>query len=135
VLNAKIPVEQRLEACFSKIGLLKVWHFEGKVNVDLHLGMKNVMEEVLGAYVGKDYEKDYYDALGKMGVIVPITHDTLRTIALGFLYGGKKSAISPDDAAYRLLKEVIIKDKEKYSACVTPEAAQLFAKLTAKGFQ
>ena len=135
VLNQNIPVEQRLEASFSKLALLKWWHFDGRVNVDLHGGIKKSIEELLSAYVGKTYEDDYYDQLKKMGVITPITHDTLRTIAFSFLYGGKKSAMSPRDAAYRLLKDVIIKDSAKYSACVIQEATQLFAQLAAKGFK
>jgi len=132
VLNQKIPVEQRLESGFEKIGLLKWWHFDGRVNVDLHLGIKDSIEKLLTTYVGKDYEDDYYAALSKMGIVIPITHDTLRTIAFSFLYGGKKFSLSPNDAALRLYTDVLIKDEKKYSACLTNEGAQALAQLAAK---
>ena len=47
VLNQKIPTEQRLEICFEKILRLKLWHFNDKVNVDLHLGIRASFEKLL----------------------------------------------------------------------------------------
>lgn len=118
ILNQKIPIETRLEVTFEKLSVLKSWHFDDKVNVDLHLGIKEKLENLLRTYVGEEYEREYYDAVSKTGVITPIVHDTLRTIALGFLYGGKKLGILPSEAAYRLFWNVIMKQKGTYGRCV-----------------
>src|SRR5687767_9224858 len=117
--NPRVPIEQRLEASFSKVTLLKVWHFHSKVNVDLHLGIKSVIEDLLCEYVGRDYQNDFYKALSKWGVTTPIEHDTLATIAFVCLYMGKKSSIPADHAAVKLCSDVIAKDLNKYSACIT----------------
>ncbi len=90
VLNQNIPIDQRLEMCFKQLMRLKLWHFNGNVNVDLHFNIRTSFEKLLSEYVGKSYEDNYYEALRQLGVVVPITHDTLRFLALSYLYHGKK---------------------------------------------
>lgn len=125
ILNNKIPIEQRLEKGLEKIGLLKLWHFDGKVNIDLHLNIKASIEQLVSEYVGEQYENIFHEGLKKYGVIIPIEHDTLRRISLALLYGGKKSNKPPLDAAHKFYMDIIVKNSKQYSSCVQEDAKEV----------
>jgi len=118
LLNQRIPIDNRLEAAFSKVQRLKLWCSDDKVNVDLYFSIKDALEHLLHTYVGDEYEQEYYEAVFKTGVISPISHDTLRFIAHAYLYGGKKWGTHPVAVAQRLFSDVIMNDKHTYGPCV-----------------
>lgn len=116
LLNKKIPIEQRLESGFKGIFLIKAWRFSNDVNIDLYLAARAAIDESVREYVGTEYENNFYEALIKMGVLVPITHDHLSVFAQISLVVGKRDGFPPDIAAVTFYANRIANEKEKYRA-------------------
>ena len=122
LLNEKIVPEQKLDGAIGNLLKLKTWHFNGKVNVDLHFAIKKSVEEILIQYVGVEYEKAFYKSLSEMGIIVPITHDNFKTICLSYMFRGKREGMETDSLLIPLIRNVLKPQKSTYINCVVPEA-------------
>jgi hypothetical protein len=122
--NAALPIEARLELSFRNIHTLKVWHFDDKVNIDLHTTIRATVEQLVDEYVGAAFKREYFETLGGYGVKVPIAHDTLHALSLAFLYIGKRAGLASKDSALKLYRDVLIDGPDNYDACLTPEGAE-----------
>lgn len=125
VLNEQLPADHRIALCLEKIGALKIWHFDGKVNQNLYFAIKEDLDGLIERYVGKEYMTHFYQALSKMGLIVPVTHDQLRTYSLHFIFYGKRNQYPYIEAAKRFMIDVVAQSPEKYSNCAREEAKEL----------
>jgi len=121
LLNDKLPIEARIELGFDKYITIKALHFDGKVNVDLFMSIKSALNGLVERYVGDAYFYEFYKLLSEMGVISPITHDTLHFYSMIYLYRGKKLNQLVLYPAKDFLIEVIGANPETYSGCVKPE--------------
>lgn len=125
LLNEKITPEQRLDNGIANLLKIKVWHFHGKVNVDLHFAIKKSFDDILLQYVGSDYEKAFYNSLSTIGIIVPITHDNFKTICLSYMFRGKRDGMKSDSLLMPLIRNVLKPGKSTYINCVVPEAWEI----------
>jgi len=122
LLNEGIPPEKKLDKAFSNLLKIKTWHFDGKVNVDLHVSIKKSVEDILLQYVGSEYEKSFYNSLSKVGVIFPITHDMFKTICFSYMFRGKNEGLETDAVLISLIRNVLKPKKDLYINCLVPEA-------------
>lgn len=125
--NDEIPIEQRVEKSFS---ILQRMLSDGKAFSKLYKDTKASVEHLICQYVGSKFENEFYDCLKERGVLVPIKHYQLRSIAIVTLYLKKKSNATPDDTAYDFFMDVMVKNADKYAGCMREEARGLLAVLS-----
>ncbi len=125
ILNEQLPIEDRIVLCLEKLTKLKIWYFDGKVNENLFLAIKEDLDGLIEEFAGNQYLSDFYQALSKMGVIVPITHDQLRTYSLVFVVSGTKNQYTAIEAAKKFIIDVVAKNVEHYSNCVKEEVKEI----------
>lgn len=136
ILNQKIPVERRLVKCFEKINLLKIWCLlNNSVNIDLYLIIMSLIEQMVSEYAGKQYEKDFYDQLNKMGVVIPLKHDALQIFGLLYLYNSKQRNNLAYDAAIKFYTDILSKNVNEYASCVREDSFDAFQEFMISPFE
>ena len=99
------------------------------LNLDLYLSIKKLIDQIVSEYTGRQYEKDFYTQLNKMGVVIPIRHDDLHTFGLLYLFNSKQRNNLAYEAAIKFYTDIFSKNVSEYSSYVRKESFDDFQAL------